>query len=151
MQDEFIIQPRLLIRMASFNVKKKHSQTSSEKLMTLTMKPPAPPPGKYHMRLIAREDIVGRWDSPAYRWVFQVEGIEHHGSQISRTTGTELKQQESLAKLICSLYGKQFEIGALIDLDELLGRLFLVTIGTTKSGSRCIEAIAPAECMSQIN
>lgn len=115
--------------------------------MTLTMKPPAPPCGKYHMRLIVREDIIGRWDSPAYRWVFQVEGTEHHGSQISKTTGTELKQEESLAKLICSLNGKQYEIGAAIDIDELVGRLYLVSVGTTKSGSRCIEAIAPAECL----
>lgn len=114
--------------------------------MTLTMKPPAPPLGKYHMRLVAREDIVGRWDSPAFRWVFQVEGTEHQGTQISKTTGTELKDGESLAKLICSLHGKQFEIGAAIDIDELVGRLYLVTVGTTKSGTRCIEVIAPAEC-----
>lgn len=114
--------------------------------MLLVMQPPAPPAGKYHMRLIARLEIAGNFNSPAYRWVLQVEGSEFHGNQISKVTGRELKDGESLAKLVCSFYGKPIEVGASIDIDELLGKLYLVSVITTKSGASSIESITPAEC-----
>ena len=95
----------------------------------------APPPGQHRMRCDQREDIVGRWGTPAFKWHFVVPDGEYAGAVVSKTTGTEVKLGESLAEFLAEVSGQKLEPGSVIDIDEPLGRLFDVLIAVRNGSS----------------
>ncbi|MCB0325848.1 MAG: hypothetical protein KDD69_19855 [Bdellovibrionales bacterium] len=105
--------------------------------------PPSPPAGLHRMRLIGNEEVDGKWDKRALRWLFAVEGGEHDGKQIARTTATEIKLNESLGEFISELLGKELMVGSTVDLDEPIGKLFDVLVVQGTGNGVVIRKVTP--------
>ena len=114
--------------------------------MLVKILPPTPPAGVHRMRLVGRDEIIGRYQTPAFKWTFQVESGDHSGEQATKTTGLEVRMGESLHELLAELLGREMQVGSNVDLDEPMGKLFDVLL-STRSGSSSgvmIRKVTPA-------
>lgn len=102
--------------------------------MKITVLAPTPPPGIHRMRLVSRVEIVGKYQTPAFKWTFQVEGSQRDGKQATKTTGVEVRSGDSLCDFLAGLFGHEMQIGDTIDLDDPVGELFNVVL-TARNGS----------------
>lgn len=110
--------------------------------MKVSVLPASAPAGVHTMQLVTRDEVIGRWDKPAYRWSFQVQDGKFAGQQATRLTGTELRLGESLADFLGEI-GMACEVGTDVDLDEPLGRVFTLVLTTGNGSGTRIAKIAP--------
>jgi len=114
--------------------------------MKLFILPETPPAGNFSMRLTTREEILGRFQKPAYKWTFQVEDGDHKGKQITKITGIEARRGESLCNFLSELQGRELTPGESVDIDDFIGKLYDVTLTSRQndSSSVVIHKVAPA-------
>lgn len=110
--------------------------------MKMSVLPASAPAGVHEMQLISRDEVTGRWDKPAYKWTFQVKDGKFDGQQATRLTGTELRLGESLAEFLGEV-GLVCEVGANVDLDDPLGRLFTLVLTAGNGNGTRIAKITP--------
>lgn len=114
-------------------------------MLKLQVLAPAPPPGLHRMRLLSRKQIEGKWGKPAFQWLLHVVSGEHEGTQIVRTTATELKLGESLGDFFSEITGVPLSVGSTVDLDEPLGRLFDVLVVQGEGNGVVIRKLTPVD------
>ncbi len=103
--------------------------------MKVTILPATPPPGIHQMRLVGRDEVVGKYQTPAIKWTFQVHGGQHDGKQATKTTGFEARSGESLCEFLAELLGQDLQAGGTVDLDDFVGDLFDVVLATRNGSS----------------
>jgi len=92
------------------------------------------------------EDTAGLYKSPAYRWVFAVQGGPHTGTELVKITGTDPRLGTSLGDLLCQLYGRELQQGDSVDpAVDLAGRTFIAFAVPGDSGNGSIlQTVRPA-------
>lgn len=96
------------------------------------------PPGTHRCRLRSVEEVPGDFGKPAFSWVFVVEGGDHKGKEVPKTTGTIVRVGTSLGDLVGGLLGRKLQPGDDVSgVADCIGRLFEVVV--TPRGTDGVE------------
>jgi hypothetical protein len=103
------------------------------------------PVGQYEARFVGVEDTNHDEYGPGVAWKFEITSGIHKGQQTSRVTSPEPTRKNSCGNMIRSLAGGRVDEGEMIDVDQFIGRKYLITVGenSTGTGTR-VENVMPA-------
>ncbi len=107
--------------------------------MRLTVSPNPVPPGCYLAKLEGIQSADHESYGPGLRFEFAICGGPLQGRRISRTTGRVPSPTNALGLLLSNLLGRPLQVDEVIELDSLMGREFLIDLGTSASGTSPVE------------
>jgi hypothetical protein len=110
--------------------------------MKLTVKPGAVPPGSYRAHLAAVESTQHDQYGPGLRFVFVVADGLFAGLEAGRTTGCVPTPRNALGRLLAGLLGRNLTIDEDVELEELIGRDYLIVVAETETGGSRVEAVS---------
>jgi hypothetical protein len=103
------------------------------------------PVGKFRARFLEVEDTTHPEFGAGVAWKFKILDGPQKGQVTSRVTSPEPTRKNSCGAMIRSLAGGRVDEGAEIDVDQFIGREYLITVGenSTGTGTR-VENVMPA-------
>jgi hypothetical protein len=103
------------------------------------------PVGEYVARFIGCENSNHSEYGDGVAWKFEITDGPCKGRQVSRVTSPEPTDKNACGRIIGGLAGGRIDRGAEIDVDQFIGREYLITVGenSTGTGTR-VESVMPA-------
>jgi hypothetical protein len=95
------------------------------------------PSGKSEAELVSIEEVVGRFDNAALRFIFEAMDGPNKGFQARKTVGTNFAEDTTSGQFISQLVGRSLGRDDRIKLNDLIGLRFVLTI----AGSQIIKAV----------
>jgi hypothetical protein len=111
--------------------------------MFLTVSNGGPPPGHYLAKFTGIESVTHEEYGPGVKWKWEILQGEHAGKMAARTTGTAASVKNACGKMLAGVLGRELKQGEQVDLDQLVGREFLIVVAPTEGGSTRVEAAVP--------
>ncbi len=111
--------------------------------MRLKVSSGAVPPGMYHAKFLGVEAVTNDQYGAGLKFTFQVVRGPHSGQKVARTTGCSPSLKNSLGRLLSGMLGRSLSLDEEIDDNDLVGREYMIVVGTTESGGCRIETATP--------
>src|SRR5262249_51526918 len=77
------------------------------------------------------------------RWKLTIDAGPHIGQTASRITSATPTPKNSCGKMLSGLIGRALKEGEQINLDEYVGKRYMIVIGAGQNGGTRIEVIVP--------
>jgi hypothetical protein len=101
------------------------------------------PPGLYAARLTSIEPVTNEQYGPGIQFKFTVARGPFANQAVFRTTGCSPSPKNSLGKLLSGMLGRTLNVDEEIEVDDLVGRDFMVMVGVTETGGSRVESASP--------
>ena len=94
------------------------------------------PEGTYFAEYIGNEETKSKYetDGKAMAWKWKIVEGDHKGKMPSRVTGTKATLETSCGKIISALLGKTPAPTETVNVQECIGKRYLVQVVKTKDG-----------------
>jgi hypothetical protein len=109
--------------------------------MRLQVTPGGVPPGSYTARLADVENVIHEQYGPGLKFTFAVQKGQHLGMKVSRTTSCAPSPRNALGKLLSGMLGRPLTVDEEIELEDLIGRDYLVVVAATEGGGSRVETV----------
>jgi hypothetical protein len=97
----------------------------------------------YAAKLLAVEPVTNDQYGAGIKFTFQVVRGPHAGQKVARTTGCSPSLKNSLGKLLSGMLGRTLSIDEEVEVEDLIGREFMVVVAITESGGCRVETATP--------
>jgi hypothetical protein len=78
------------------------------------------------------------------KWKFTVVGGPHAGQMTSRITNNSPTAKNAAGKMLCGLLGRALKDGEQVDIDQFLGRPYMVVVSVSPQGvGTRVDAVVP--------
>lgn len=111
--------------------------------MKLEVSSTGPPEGTYSASFAGVEQCQHSEFGQGLRWKFFVVQGDHAGQVASRVTGVKPSRENACGRVLSSLLGRELTIGEHVELEDFVGRTYLVTVAPAKNGGTRVESIVP--------
>lgn len=101
------------------------------------------PPGFYSTKFAGVEAVNNGQFGPGLKFKFVIARGPLVGQTVSRTTGCTPSQKNNLGKLLSGMLGRTLNVDEEVDVDDLLGREFMVVVGVSENGGSRVESATP--------
>ncbi|NLX95982.1 MAG: hypothetical protein GXY83_07385 [Rhodopirellula sp.] len=104
-----------------------------------------PPAGFYRAKFVDVEPTTHDEFGDGLKFVWEVVAGDHKGEQATRITSAKPTPKNAAGRMLSGLTGKTLAPKAKIDLAPCVGRIYLVQVSETSSGSTRVETVMPAD------
>ena len=113
--------------------------------MRLTIGTGGVPPGTYSGKFAGIKEYHHPEYGPGLMWRFEITSGAHVGRDASRVTSPTPTPNNVCGKMINQALGRPITPGEEVDLDDLVGREYLIEVRETPNGATRVEEIAPLD------
>jgi len=101
------------------------------------------PVGSYTAKFAGIEPTTSEQYGAGYRWKWEITAGAQAGQAASRTTGTTPTEKNGCGAMLRGLIGGELAVGQEIDIEQYIGRNYMLVVAATASGATRVEAIVP--------
>jgi hypothetical protein len=97
----------------------------------------------YLAKLTGVEPVTNDQYGPGLRFKYSVAKGPLAGQSVARTTGCAPSPKNSLGKLLSGMLGRALSLDEEIEVDDIIGREYMIVVGVTDSGGTRVETATP--------
>lgn len=101
------------------------------------------PVGSYAATFDGCEETTNEQFGAGLRWKWKVTAGPQAGQIAGRTTGTTPTTRNGCGKMLAAVTGKPLNIGDDVDLQEFVGKPYMIIVAATDSGGTRVETAVP--------
>jgi hypothetical protein len=101
------------------------------------------PPGLYSAKLTGVEPVTNDQYGPGLKFKYSITRGPQAGQLVARTTGCSPSPKNSLGRLLAGMLSRTLSLDEEIELDDLIGREYMVMVGVTETGGSRVESATP--------
>ena len=98
-------------------------------------------PGNYRAKFVGVEPTEHEEFGAGLKWIWKVSTGDKAGEVASRITTPSPTLKNACGRMISGITGQSLTAGSKVNLDEFVGKEFLLQVGSTPSGSSRVESV----------
>jgi hypothetical protein len=109
----------------------------------LVVRRAGPPPGTFRGRFLGVETSTHVQYGAGLRFLFEVVSGPHAGLRASRVTPAALTLTNAGGRMLSALTGRPLRADEAVDIDEFIGREYILTVEETPTGATRVATVVP--------
>jgi hypothetical protein len=113
-------------------------------IVKLKVSPGSVPLGNYAAQFSGIESTTNERYGEGLRWKFVVSQGPQAGQVASRVTGLKPSPKNGCGKMLTGLVGRPLDLEEEIEVDQYIGRSYLIVVAPSENGGSKIDTVIPA-------